>query len=82
MRKNLNLLAVIVWLVVILFTCALLMNGIADWQQIVLLVCAAVTGWVYMACESIAMRAHNLLQLAEMAVHEKTKPPEGVNDIT
>ena len=81
MRKNLNLLAVTVWLVVILFTCALLMNGIADWQRIVLLVCAAVTGWVYMACESRVMRAHAPLRIIdEGAVDEKTKPPEGGNE--
>lgn len=79
MRKMFAVALCLMW---VLFLCAVMWNDAPMAYRIALLICTAVTGWVYMACESVVMRAHNLLQMAQMAVNEKTKPPEGVNDIT
>lgn len=74
MRKMFAVALCLMW---VLFLCAAMLNDAPMAYRIALLICAAMTGWVYMACESVVMRAHNLLQMAQMAVHEKTKPPEG-----
>lgn len=80
MRKHNDLLVVTVWMVLILVSCALLMNGIEPLHRIALLVTAAVTGWVFLACESRVQRAHAPLILRDESVPEKSKPPEGRNE--
>lgn len=72
MYKRSNMLAVCAWVIVIVFTCALLMNGLAAEQRMVLLLAVCATAWVYMACESRVLRAHAPLVIRE----EPAKPPE------
>lgn len=80
MRKYDPMLIICCWLVVILFSCALLMGGLDAWQRMALLLGAGATGWVYMVCDSVFKRAHDLMQMAEVLVREKTKPPESGNN--
>ena len=77
MYKRSNMLAVCVWVIVIMFTCALLMNGLTVDQRVVLLLASCATAWVYMICESRVLRAHAPLILRDETTPEKSKPPEG-----
>lgn len=76
MRKWNDLLVICVWMVVIMFTCALLMSGLTAVQRVVLLLASCGTAWVYMICESRVQRAHAPLILRDETVPEKSKPPE------
>lgn len=77
MRKRSNMLVVCMWMVVIMFTCALLMSGLTSDQRIALLLASCGTAWVYMICESRVQRAHAPLILRDETMPEKSKPPEG-----
>ena len=76
MRKNDPMLMVCVWLILILLSFALLMEGMSVTDRMILLVAAAVVGCVYMECQSRVERAHAPLILRDESVAEKTKPPE------
>ena len=77
MRKFSEMFIVCVWLMLVLVTCALLMDHLDPMQRVALLVTAAVVGCVFMACESRVQRAHAPLILRDETMPEKTKPPEG-----
>lgn len=77
MRKFSDMFIVCIWLMLVLVTCALLMDHLDPMQRVALLVTAAVVGCVFMACESRVQRAHAPLILRDETVPEKTKPPEG-----
>lgn len=76
MRKWSDMFFVCVWIVLILMTCALLMNGLESWHRVALMVTAAVVGCVFMACESRVQRANAPLILRDETMPEKSKPPE------
>lgn len=80
MRKWNDMFVVCVWLVLILVTCALLMQGLDELHRVALLVAAAVVGCVFMWCESRVQRANAPLILRDESVAEKTKPPESRNE--
>ena len=77
MRKFSDMFIVCIWLMLVLVTCALLMDHLDPMQRVALLVTAAVVGCVFMACESRVQRAHAPLILRDETVPEKSKPPEG-----
>lgn len=77
MRKFSDMFIVCVWIMLIMVTCALLMNGLDPIHRVALLVTGAVVGCVFMECESRVQRAQAPLILREESVAEKTKPPEG-----
>ena len=77
MRKFSDMFIVCIWLMLVMVTCALLMDHLDPMQRVALLVTAAVVGCVFMACESRVQRAHAPLILRDETVPEKSKPPEG-----
>lgn len=77
MRKFSDMFIVCIWLMLVLVTCALLMDHLDPMQRVALLVTAAAVGCVFMACESRVQRAHAPLILRDETMPEKTKPPEG-----
>lgn len=77
MRKFSDMFIVCIWLMLVLVTCALLMDHLDPMQRVALLVTAAVVGCVFMACESRVQRAHAPLILRDETMPEKSKPPEG-----
>lgn len=76
MRKYNPLIVICMWMVIILFSCALLMHGLAPWQRMALLMSAAVVVCEFMECWSRIERAHAPLILRDETCPEKTKPPE------
>lgn len=80
MRKYSPMFVMAVWLVLAMFTCALMMASIDPIHRVFLLVTAAAVGCVYMLCQSRVERAHAPLILRDESVAEKTKPPEGRNE--
>ena len=76
MRKYNTLIVICVWMVIILFSCALLMDELASWQRMTLLLACAVVACECMECHSRIERAHAPLILRDESVAEKTKPPE------
>lgn len=77
MRKFSDMFIVCIWLMLVMVTCALLMDGLDPIHRVALLVTAAVVGCVFMACESRVQRAHAPLILRDETMPEKSKPPEG-----
>lgn len=77
MRKFSDMFIVCIWLMLVLVTCALLMDHLDPMQRVALLMTAAVVGCVFMACESRVQRAHAPLILRDETMPEKSKPPEG-----
>lgn len=77
MRKFSNMFIVCVWLILIMVTCALLMDGLNSEQRMVLLVAACVVGCVFIWCDSRVQRANAPLILRDETMIEKSKPPEG-----
>lgn len=80
MRKFSDMFIVCIWLMLVMVTCALLMDHLDPMQRVALLVTAAVVGCVFMACESRVQRAHAPLILRDETMPEKTKPPEGADE--
>lgn len=76
MRKFSDMFIVCIWLMLVMVTCALLMDHLDPMQRVALLVTAAVVGCVFMACESRVQRAHAPLILRDETMIEKSKPPE------
>lgn len=77
MRKFSDMFIVCIWLMLVLVTCALLMDALDAIHRVALLAAAAVVGCVFMACESRVQRAHAPLILRDETMPEKSKPPEG-----
>lgn len=77
MRKFSDMFIVCIWLMLVLVTCALLMDGLDAIHRVALLAAAAVVGCVFMACESRVQRAQAPLILRDETMPEKNKPPEG-----
>lgn len=77
MRKYSDLFVVCIWMLLVLVSCALLMDTLDPIHRVALLVTAAVVGCVFMACESRVQRAHAPLILRDETMPEKNKPPEG-----
>ena len=82
MRKNSTMFMICVWLILMLYIYALLAPGMFITDRMVLLLACAAVGCVYMVCESRVANARQMMMTLETVVSEKTKPPEGVNDIT
>lgn len=74
MRK---MFVVTAWLVLILVSCALLMNMLEPVHRVVLLLAASVVGDVYIVCRARVERAKAPLILRDESVHEHSHPPEG-----
>ena len=80
MRKFSPMFVMAVWMVLALFACALLMDGMYVLDRIVLLGLAVVVSCVYMLCQSRVERANAPLILRDESVYEKTKPPECIKE--
>ena len=73
MRK---MFAVALCLMCILFFCAAMWNDAPMAYRIALLICAAVTGWVYMICESRVIRAQSPLVIRDESAEAAEHPPD------
>lgn len=73
MRK---MFAVALCLMFILFFCAAMWNDAPVEYRIALLICAAVTGWVYMVCESRVIRAQSPLVIRDESAEAAEHPPD------
>lgn len=69
-----------VWLIVLLVSCAMLMNGITPDHRVALLLACAAVGCVWIWCEARIDRAAAPLNLPPEPVHRVDKPPEGADE--
>lgn len=79
-KKWSDMFVVCVWMIFILVTCALLMDGITGTHRAVLLVAAATVGVVFIICESRVERARTPLILRDETAAEHSHPPESADE--
>lgn len=77
MRK---MFVVTAWLVVVLVSCALLMNMLEPVHRVVLLLAASAVGDVYIVSSARVERAKAPLIVRGETVNEHSHPPEGDNE--
>lgn len=73
MRK---MFAVALCLMFVLWICAMMWTEAPMVYRIALLICAAVTGWVYMICESRVIRAQSPLVIRDESAEAAEHPPD------
>jgi hypothetical protein len=68
--------AVALCLMLVLFFCAAMWEAAPMEYRIALLICAAVTGWVYMVCASRVIRARSPLVIRDESAEAAEHPPD------
>lgn len=73
MRKMFAVALCLMWA---LFLCACMWEDAPMVYRLALLICAAVTGWVYMVCESRVIRAQSPLVIRDESTEAVEHPPD------
>lgn len=73
MRKMFAVALCLMW---VLFLCAAVWDDAPMCYRFALMICTAVTGWVYMICESRVIRAQSPLVIRDESAEAAEHPPD------
>ena len=73
MRKMFAVALCLMW---VLFLCAAMWAEAPMYYRVAMLICADVTGWVYMICESRVIRAQSPLVIRDESAEAAEHPPD------